>query len=267
MVPRCIIGCIATVSIMLAAAPAFADATLNVQGSDGLRSTIQVKDGKGRMSSAGMSEYLLYDTRTGTITYVEPQQRRYTQVTERTLAANLQSAQNIRSAVAPYMQDMLAGLSDEQRRMIERRMGAVLGAPAAGGNPEPASFKTIDRGTYTIAGLRCHSSGILKNGHPAGEVCMAREPGGKLSKWDFATLEAMVGFSRSMAVSARGMLGELADQFEWLATDIDGVPVAVRDMEHGKRYQVTTVSNVALAPELFDGYRHFRRQEFAALLR
>jgi hypothetical protein len=244
----------------------FADASLNVQGSDGLHSTIQIRNGKGRMSSAGLSEYLLYDTGTGTITYVEPQQRRYTQVTERELAANIQTAQNIRRTVEPYMQDILAGLSDEQRRMIERRMGSMLGAPAAGNKPDAASIKTVDRGVYTIAGLRCHSRGILKNGRPAGEVCMATAPGGKLSKLDFATLEKMVEFSRNMASTAKGMLGDVAGQLEWLATDIDGVPVAVRDLEQGKRYQVTAVSNVTLADELFGGYRQFRKQEFATLL-
>jgi len=266
MDPRRIIGMIAAVSLTLAATPARTDATLTVQGSDGLRSTIQVKNGKSRLNTAGNGDYLLYDAASGTITYVEPQRQRYTQVTERDLAANLQTVQNIRTTMAPYMQDMLAGLSPEQRRMIEQRMGTALRPPAAGNSPPAAAIKTVDRGSYTIAGLRCRASGILKDGKPAGEVCMATDPGGKLSPQDFAALESMVSFSRSMASSAGGLLGDKAKQFEWLATDLDGVPLAVRDMDNGKRYQVTAVSDVALADRLFDGYRHYRRQDFTTLL-
>ena len=65
---------------MLTAIPVHADTTLKVHGSDGLKSTIQVRNGKGRMSSDDRREYLLYDSGTGTITYVEPKQQQYTQL-------------------------------------------------------------------------------------------------------------------------------------------------------------------------------------------
>jgi hypothetical protein len=267
MISRRIIGGIATVAVLLTAQPASADATLIVQGSDGLKSMIQLRGGKGKMSAAGVDEYVVYDAGSRTITYVEPAQRQYTQVTEAELQSGLQTAAGIRETVAPYMADMLAGLPPEQRRMIEQRMGAFPGTPAAGSKPQADQVKTVARGSHIIAGLQCKASGIVKNGQPAAEVCMATGPSGKLSKQDFDTLQAMVSFSRVMAGSAGSMLGAQAKQFDFLVTDIDGVPVAVRDLESGKRYEVTAVSNAALADGLFNGYGGFQQRELPGLLR
>ena len=266
MIPRCITGFITTAAIILSPLPVHADATLVVQGSDGLQSTIQLRNGKGKMSASGMDEYVIYDAGAGTVTYVEPQERRYTQISEAVLAASVQAAANLQQAAEPYLARMLAGMTQEQRRMIEQRMGAVLGPPAAGHNAS-AGIKTVARGSHTIAGLRCKSSGIMKNGRPAAEVCMATEASGKLSQQDFATLEAMVAFSRGMASTAKGMLGDFAGQLEFLATEIDGVPLAVRDLENNRRYQVTAVTNSALSETLFNGYDGYQRQEMPTLLR
>ena len=267
MVSRCIIGCMVTVSVMLAAIPVQADITLNVHGSDGLKSTIQVRNGKGRISTDGRGEYLLYDSGTGTVTYVEPQQQQYTQLTAAELAATVQTAANIKQSMAPYMTDILAGLPPAQRKMIEQRMGSVPLAPAAGRPVKPAELSTVDRGRHTIAGLRCQASGILKNGRPAAEVCMATAASGKLSNRDFATLEALVVFSRSLAGTASTLLGDMAEPFKLLATELDGVPIAVRDIEHGKQYQVTAVSNATLSDAYFSGYGRFQKQAMPSLFR
>jgi hypothetical protein len=257
----------AAAAVLLVAMPLHADTTLKVQGSDGLKSTIQIRNGKGRMSSEGMGEYLLYDSGTGTITYVEPQQRQYTQLTAAELEAMVQTAAGIKQSVAPYMANILAGLPPEQRKMIERRMGGMPGAPAAGKPVKSDDIRTVDRGRHTFAGLRCQASGILKHGRPAVEVCMATAASGKLSSRDFATLEALVSLSRSMAGSASSLLGDFAEQVELLAVELDGVPVAVRDLENNKRYQVTAVSNAALSDALFNGYGRFQKQAMPSLFR
>jgi len=267
MVSIRIIGGIATVAILLAARPAGADATLLVQGSDGLKSTIQLRGGKGKMSAAGMDEYVVYDAASGTITYVEPAQRQYTQVTEAELQSGLQTAAGIKQTVAPYMADMLAGLPPAQRRMIEQRMGTFPGAPAAGHKPPAEHVQTVARGAHIIAGLECKASGIVKNGHPSAEVCMATAPSGRLSRQDFDTLQAMVSLSRSMASSAGSLLGDQAKQLDFLVTEIDGVPVAVHDLDSGKRYQVTAVSNAVLSDGLFNTYGGYQQRELPGLLR
>ncbi|HYQ70559.1 MAG TPA: hypothetical protein VET88_01380, partial [Gammaproteobacteria bacterium] len=208
-----------------------------------------------------------YDAASRTITYVEPAQRQYTRVSEAELQAGLQTAADIRESVAPYMADMLAGLPPAQRHMIEQRMGALPGAPAAGGKPPAEPVTTVARGMHVIAGLECRASGIVKNGRPAAEVCMATTASGRLSKQDFDTLQSMVSFSRSMAGSAGGMLGDQVQQFDFLMTDIEGVPVAVRDLESGKRYEVTAVSDAALSAGLFNDYAGFQQRELPGLLR
>ena len=265
MAGRSLISAIASLATLLAVTQVCADATLVVQGSDGLESSIQVRNGRGRLGSPDIPGYLVFDTGTRSITYVEPDQRRYTQATAAELQSGMQTAASIRESVAPYMADLLAGLPAEQRRVIEQRMGAVLGAPAAG-QQAAARIKTVARGMHVIAGLHCQASGILKNGRPAAEVCMATGPGGKLSGQDFSTLAEMVSVARSLAAGASGMFGAVADQLEFMAADIEGVPLAVRDLEHGKRYQVAAVSNAILPDALFNSYGTFQRQDIAGLL-
>ena len=267
MVSRCIIGGMVAASVMLAAMPVHADATLKVRGSDGLNSTIQARNGKGRVSSDAGGEYLLYDSGTGVITYVEPQQRQYTQLTAAELENAVQTAANVKQSIAPYMADMLAGLPAEQRRMIEQRLGSIPAAPAAGKPLGTADIRTVDRGMHTIAGLQCQASGILKNGHPVAEICMATAASDKLSPGDFATLVALVRLSRSMAGTASGLLGGMTGQFELLAADLEGVPLAVRDIEQGTQYQVTAVSNAALSDARFNAYGNFKKQGISGLFR
>ena len=266
MISRCIISSVTLAAIMLANPPVQADATLFVQGPDGQKSMIQVRNGKGKMSAAGRDEYIIYDAGAATITYVEPQLRRYTQMSKDALQANVKAAGDLQKTVAPYMADILAGLSPEQRKMIEQRMGVMSGPPAAGPDAG-ADIKAVARGMHTVAGLRCEASDIMKNGKPAAEVCMATTASGKLSKQDFATLETMAIFSRDMASSAGGMLGDFTEQLEFLAVDVDGVPIDVRDLEHGKHYQVTAVSDSALSDTLFAGYGQFEKREMPGLLR
>ena len=264
MVSRGIIGGVLAISVLLAAKPTQADITLKVSGSDGLNPTIQVRNGKGRMSADGMSEYLIYDSRTETITYVEPQQQQYTQVTVQELEATVQMAESMKQSVAPYMDNMLAGLSAQQRERIEQRMGGIVSAPAAG---KPAAIRTVPRGRHTIAGLRCQATGIVKNGRPAAEVCMAKAASGKLSAQDFATLELFVTLSRNLAGTVSGLLGDVGAQIELFAIELDGIPVAVRDIEHGKRYQVTAVSNVVLPDAQFYGHGKYQKRAMPALFR
>jgi hypothetical protein len=265
MKTRCRISQAVTAFLLLVSA-AHADTTLVVQGSDGLSSTIQVRNGLGRLTTAGRDEYLIYDAAAGVITYVEPRERRYTQVSRQQLEANVKTVNDIQAAVQPYMSGMLASLPPAQRRMIEQRMGGALVPPAAGEGAAP-EVRTIHRGSHTIAGLRCQSSGIVKNGRPAAEVCMATGASGKLSREDFETLEALTTFSRGMASSAGSMLGALATQFQFMATQVEGVPIAVRDLEQERRYQVTSVSDSMLSDALFQGYEHFEKREMPALMR
>ena len=69
------------------------------------------------------------------------------------------------------------------------------------------------------------------------------------------------------ANSECGDPGGMAEQFELMAVELEGVPLAVRDIEHGKRYQITAVSNAALSDGLFNGYGNFQKQEIPSLFR
>ena len=251
---------------MLAVMPVQADTTLKIQGSDGLNTSIQIRNGKGRIGGDGRGDYLLYDSSTKTITYVEPEAQQYTQLTTAELQAIAQAAANVKETVAPYMAGMLAGLPEEQRNEIEQRLGSVLAtpAPAAG---KPADIKIVREGVQTIAGLQCQASSLLKNGAAVAKVCMATAGSGKLSARDFVTLETLVTLSRSMADSASGLMGGTGSQVELLTVELEGVPIAAQDLANGTQYQVTSVSNDALPDVLFNDYGNFQKQGVQHLLR
>ncbi len=267
MISRHTIHGITAALSMLAVLSASADATLDVLGPDGLKSTIQVRNDKGRISNNRSSDYLLYDNGTGLITYVEPQQQQYTQLSTAELKTMVQTAASIKQTVAPYMTGMLAGLPEEQRKMIEQRMGVLMDAPAAGEPSTPAAVRIVKQGMATIAGLRCQNNTILKDDQPAVEACMATAASGNLSDPDFSTLVALVKFSRSMAGSASSLLGGVAAQYQLLTADLEGVPVTVRDIRQNRLVRITAVSNNALTDEIFGGYETFEKQSMQNLFR
>lgn len=267
MASRCIIYGITAGLAMLGILSAHADTTMGIQGSDGLNTTIQIRNGKGRIGSNGREDYLLYDSDTSVLTYVEPGYQQYTQMTAAELEAVVQTAKSVKETVAPYMEDMLAGLPEEQRNMLEQRMGAILGAPAVGKPPAPVDIRIVDHGKQSVAGLQCQASKLLKGGKTVAEVCMATAASGKLSPPDFATLEKLVKLSRIMAEHYNGMQGGTGMQADFLAAGLEGVPVSVKDIENGKYYHVTTVMDAAVPDSLFDGYTKFQKQGVQNLLK
>lgn len=267
MASKCITCVVAAVLALTGVMPVYADTTMAIQGSDGLNTSIQIRNGKGRIGSIGREDYLLYDSGTGVITYVEPGYQKYTQMTVAELEAAMQAAVSVKETVAPYMDSILAGLSVEQRNMVEQRMGSILGAPAAGKPVTPVDIRVVDRGKQAVAGLQCQATSLLKNGQTVAEVCMATAASGKLSARDFTTLETLVRLSRSMAGHYNGMSDSMGAPAELLAVELEGIPVNVKDVENGKYYHVTSVTDAALSDLLFDDYKKFQKQGMQDLLK
>jgi len=257
---------IAAALSMLAVMPVQADTTLKIQGSDELNTSIQIRNGKGRIGADGRGDYLLYDSGTKTITYVEPEAQQYTQLTTAELDAMALAAANVKEAVTPYVTGMLAGLPEEQRKEIEQRLGAMLATPAPA-ESKLVEIKIVSEGEQTIAGLQCQASSLLKNGAAVVKVCMATAGSGKLSARDFVTLETLVTLSRSMADSVNGLMGGAGSQVDLLTVELEGVPIAVQDLGNGKQYRVTSVSDNALPDVLFNDYGKFQKQGVQHLLR
>jgi len=267
MASKCITCLVAAVLALTGVMPVYADTTMAIQGSDGLNTSIQIRNGKGRIGSSGREDYLLYDSGTGVITYVEPGYQKYTQMTVAELEAAMQAAASVKETVAPYMDSILAGLSVEQRNMVEQRMGSMLGAPAAGKPVTPVDIRVVDQGKQAVAGLQCQATSLLKNGRTVAEVCMATAASGKLSARDFTTLETLVRLSRSMAGHYNGMSDSMGAPAELLAVELEGIPVNVKDVENGKYYHVTSVTDAALSDLLFDDYKKFQKQGVQDLLK
>jgi len=258
---------LAAVSVMLMALPAYADATLTLAGPNGPDSTIYIRGDKGRMSSAGGTEYLLYDRATQSIVFVEPAAQQYTQLTVTELEAMVQKAAMVKETVAPFMADLLAGLPEEQRAAIEQRIGGIPGSPAAGAPAASADIRTVARGKRVFSGLTCEAREIIRNNRPIMQVCMATGGGGQLSAADFSMLESLMDISRRVAGTAGSLIGDMNQPVELLAADLQGVPLSFHDIDNGTRYQLTSISAAELSDTLFLGLEKFNRKDMPVLLR
>jgi hypothetical protein len=268
MTPGSLLICITTTAALLTGAPVFADATLVLNGTRGEAATIQVKNGVGRMAGGGDGEYILFDSATETLIQVDPNRQQYRAMSREKMESTLQVAAQLQHAIAPQMKELragLAGLPEDQRRVIEQRMGAVLGAPAAGNAPVPATMKAVSNGTHSIAGLECESHALSREGQPVGEVCLVKAASGKLSQQDFKVLEAMMVFARNMASRAGGMVSGLDIQLAALPADLQGVPVSVKDAAGGWDYRLVSLSDETLPEEPFREYTGFQLQAIPGL--
>lgn len=250
------IGYLALACALALPAVAGADATLQVTGSQG-ESTIKVKDGMGRMDMPD-GNYMLFDRARNVVIHVEPADGGYTELDEATIGRMAQTANAMRSQMAPYMEAMkaqLANLPPEQRAMMEQRMAAMMGAQT---QAPAAPIKAVKKGRGTVAGVACEQHELMQNGAKVADACVATSADGTLSKDDFGTLEAMMAFLRKTAAQAAELVGSMGDQAAFLKSDLNGVPLKVEG--NGETFQVTSVSAEKIDNTLFTDYRNLKQK-------
>jgi hypothetical protein len=241
-----------------------ADATLTMKDASGkTNSQFEVKNGMARMSQPGESGYMLYDRQRDVAIHVDPGRKEYTEVDRATLDEYAESVSQMRKEMAPQMAQMmeqLKSLPPEQRAMIEKNMGGMMGMGAD--NPEPAEpVRTVKRGSKEVAGFDCLEYDVMQGPNKLAEMCVATSADAGLSKDDFATLSAMMKFMRDMASRAQQLASSFGAGSPVVMGDVEGVPVAMKDLKHGHEYSVANVSDTNLDDGLFNEYKSYRKQE------
>ena len=245
-----------------------ADSTITMQDAGGApQAVIEVKGNMARLSTPGESDYMLYDGARDLIIHVDSDEQQYMEIDRNTVnefsAAMTQMQQDMAPQIA-QMREQLKSLPPEQRAMIEQQMGAMANFGAAETKPaEP--IELVKRGSDKVAGFKCQVYDAMQGQEKVSEVCLATAADAGVSKSDFKTLSAMMGFMREMASSAQKLSADLGGGQHIMLGGAEGVPVSVKEFKGGHEYAVTDVSDKALDAARFDEYKSYRQERMPSL--
>ncbi len=250
----------ALAACLLCAGPLMADSTLTMNDD----TVVQIRNGMARMAPAGDSTYMQYDARRNLLIHVDPGEGTYLELDEQTIKEQAEAMGAMREEMVAEMEAMrsqLQGMPEAQRRMIEQRMGSMMGGAAGEAAPKP-DLKAVKKGSRKVNGFKCNDYQLLEGKTPVADACVAEQAGAGMSKDDFATLSAMMTFMRSMAAQAREMAGSMAGDFDpSMIGDVEGFPVEMKDYRSGSQYGVASVANDKLTDAPFNEYKKLRKEE------
>lgn len=255
---------IITFSAMVSA-PSMADVTVKVKGKNGQNSVIQIKGNIGRMTTPGGKDYLVFNTATGVAVHADPGRGSYMEMDEAQINRQMDQATALRKQMAPQikmMKEQMAKMDPATRKMLEERMGGMKGLlNGAGTSPQSLPKpELVKQGSKKVAGLSCEANKVMAGGKHVADVCLMKSANGKISKQDYATLEATMKFFRNMAKKASGMMGSGDSQRALALAKMDGVPVSIDDKQGGDSYVVDAVSDEKLPDTLFTEYKKLKKR-------
>ncbi len=241
-------------STLLSTATIFADATITLHGIDDAKQTlIQVRNGVVRMGEQGDPEYSLYDQARDVLIAVDGRQGTYMEFDQVMLQKMSAQMAGIQSMIAEQMKNM----PPEQRAMMEAPVGGMMGVPPADASPGK-KLQAESRGGKTIGGVSCQSYALFDGARKVADVCMAKAGDIAISAEDYATLMAMMDFTRDMTQAAP-MMGEPADPL--MMSDLQGVPLEMKSSADGHDFTFSSVSQGRLDAALFEAYKALRKQD------
>lgn len=255
----------ALAAMLVSTVPVMADSTLTMNDS----TVVQIRSGMARMDPADDSTYMVYDTARNILIHVDPGEGTYMELDENVMQQQAEAMGAMREEIAAQMEAMRAELQhlpEDQRRMMEQSMGAMIDAAGDGQPAAKPDIKTVKKGSREVNGFKCNDYQVIEGKTPVADVCIAEKAGAGMSGDDFATLSAMMAFMRSMAQQASEMAGPMAGGFDSsMMADIEGFPVEIKDTRSGEQYGVASVANGKLSDAPFSEYKKLRKDEMPAL--
>lgn len=174
---------------------------------------------------------MMYDNERKVMTVIDHAQKQIVEMNEASLEAMRQRIQAMRA----QMRAQLRSLPPEQRKMIERRIGA-----GSAKTKVVAKKGKKDR----IGGYPCRHYDMLVDGKSEQQVCVAALADAGVSATDYKTLEGMFDFMQKMAESQ----GAGSAPF---ANSIKGIPVRMKEQRTGRVQTVKSISSAGLPDSLF----------------
>ncbi len=246
-----------------------ADITVKANDKGSQAFVIQVKGNYGKMITSGDDDYLVYNTATGVAAHVDPSRGTYMEMDKEQINKQIDQAAAMRKQMAPQIKMMKENLDPAMLKMLEERMGVGMSGMMDGADgpakalPKP---KLIKQGNKKIAGLECEDNKVLADGKHIADVCLMKSASGKISKQDFATLEAIMKFFREMAGKMNGMMDSGDSQRALAVANMGGVPISIEDKQGGDSYQVESVSDEKLPDNIFTDYKKLKKTQMPSFM-
>ena len=242
-----------TSSLLVAAASgASADVTLTVKDASGehqirfTKTHIRIED----------EESMIFDAEAQVIRVLQPSKMQYMEITRadiEMMGEQMAGAQSQMAAAMKQAEGALAQLPPEQRAMIEEKMKAASGPPAAAeGAGKKIRFEKVE-GSETIVGAKCQKYRVYAGDTLRAEAWIAAPKDLGVDRED---LQVFHGFTEFMA-SLPGKMGREVDTFSAMdpeSANFVGIPARVVQMEEGSAgdtFEITAVDGGKLGSEVF----------------
>lgn len=252
----------------LPAQRAAADTTLEFDAAQGGMNTVMVKDGRVSMATGNppQAQISLYDSRAGTFTIVNPEQRTYMVLDNASIQAQAKQVQAMRQQMMAQVQERMKQMPPEQRQLMEQQMARMGMGPTAGTQPTP-NFSTRKTGqTESINGIACEVYESYRDDQPVGKACVASAKALGVSEDDYRTLKNMFSFTQSMAKEFAASSGTPTPPNPLSVFDkTDGLPVKISGPS-GNLMTLATVSNNAVSAENFQVPAGYRQTDLSQMM-
>jgi hypothetical protein len=247
-----------TLATLLPVSAILADTTIRI-GSlpEGNNAVLLVRGDMARITLSGRPDYVLYDRTRNTGILVDTARREYREIDR----AILDRYSAMLTGLRENLRLRLRSLPPAQRARLEQQMESMIRLPAAGMLPDLEGIHSQPRGRKTVVGFGCVAHLLLRGNQPVAEVCMATTPNASMAAKDFATMTAMMDFLRELAGSLQQPGNIPGNDSRSLMNALQGVPVAIQDIQNRRTYMVRDVSDEPLDSSLFTAYRGYKKQD------
>lgn len=244
----------------LATGPALADTTIKmdqVMGGSPGTATMYIHDGVIRVDNSAMGAYVLFNTKTETMTSVQPAEQRYTVMDTADLARAGAAMQDAMAQMEAQLAQLPPEARERMREMLGERMAGMMQqnkSPAA----EPTVTATGEQKTFN--GHSCEVNRI-ESPQINGTVCLAPYEELGIPSDDYQTITAMQEMTKAMAES---MGQNIPGAQSWLD---GGFAVHFDQSAMGTNVQgtLTSVSTGSLDADMFTVPAGFEEQAMPSL--
>jgi hypothetical protein len=213
-------GAIAALFALLLPAAAGADTKAVYVSSKGKDSmTVRIKGDMIRMDARELARdqrYGLFDSARKTFYLVDDGNKQVMEITPET-ARQARAQMQQMAPMLKQLREQLKNMPPEQRRMIEKQMGAM--SQMTGDGPK-TTISMKPAGSGSVQGIPCQRYSMLRNGKPDGAVCLATRADARVPAGDYETMKKMQDMMQDMASS----FGSVSMP---TTGDIDGVPLEI----------------------------------------
>ncbi len=208
---------------------ALGDATLRfveTRHGERLAHVLYIQGDKVRLEGEGDPLVTLFDARQKRLILLDTASRTYRTIDVAEMRRQME-------AIAAELRAALQGLPPEARRALEAQ--------------RPPAVRARPGGRRSAGGFTCKVWYLYRDKTFFQEVCLADARGVGIGEEDYRTFVGIATFLRELAQQA----ASLADRIQVAAADLEGIPVQVKDLERGSRFELVAASTSPLDGSLF----------------